>query len=129
MKYLQDYINAGQTKAFEKAGAFFAFSDKQFLEQKKEGVKYTQCGAGMICPVDTCKQLIKELDECYKAGIEQDMKENGCENIIKRELSNHEAYYTGDISSTVEALADYPYPVTIENIEKIFKNKEYKIFA
>ena len=30
--------------------------------------------------------------------------ENGKEGVIKRELSNHECYYTGDISGCEEAL-------------------------
>jgi len=39
MKYLTNYIEEEQTEALNRAGAFFAFSDKQFDEAKKEGVK------------------------------------------------------------------------------------------
>ncbi len=125
MKYLQDYINESQTKALNKAGAFFAFGQKQFDEQKKEGVKYCNGPAGMICPVDTIDILMAELEAGCKAGIEQDIAENGIENIVKRELNNHEAYYTRDITSTVDALSSYP--VTREDIEHIFKNKNYEV--
>lgn len=127
MKYLQDYINDGQTKAFDKAGAFFAFSNEQFDKAKKEGIRYTNIYAGLVCPVDTAETLLLELAEVHKAGIEQDIAENGLENIIKRELSNHEAYYTGDISSTVEVLE--PYDLTREQIYKVFKNKNAKVTA
>ncbi|WP_456303359.1 DUF7659 family protein, partial [Vibrio lentus] len=44
------------------AGAFFAFSNKQFDEAKKEGVKYASLGMGLICPVDNAKQLMTRLD-------------------------------------------------------------------
>lgn len=107
MKYLNDYTQEETTKAFEKAGAFFAFSDKQFEEKKKEGIKYMSCGAGLICPELTAKQLMKDLDDVEKNGIKQDLEENGPEKIIARELRNHEAFYTGDISSTMDALDGY----------------------
>jgi hypothetical protein len=41
MKYLTDYTQEAQTKLFEEKGVFFAFSNKQFEEQRKEGIKYT----------------------------------------------------------------------------------------
>ncbi|MCK9370253.1 hypothetical protein M0R04_10135 [Candidatus Dojkabacteria bacterium] len=125
MKYLQDYMQEAQTKALEKAGAFFAFSNKQFDEQKKDRIKYSNCGMGMICPSENVKTLLDELDRAYKNGIEKDIAENGYTNIVKRELNNHEAYYTQDITDTCNALGDYP--ITKENIYKVFKNKEYII--
>ena len=45
----------------KKYGAFFAFGNAQFDEQRKEGVKYASLGAGLICPVDTYRELCKEL--------------------------------------------------------------------
>lgn len=123
MKYLQDYMNEQQTTALEKAGAFFCFSQKQFDEQKKEGVKYVNTIGGMVCPKDTVETLLLELDTIYKNSIKQDIAENGLEAIIKRELNNHEAYYTGDIYDTVQKLADYP--VTEDDILKVFRNKNH----
>lgn len=107
MKYLSHYISEGQTKAFNECGAFFAFSDKQFAEGKKEGVKYVSLGGGMLCPKENASKLVEQLTAVHKSGVEQDIAENGIDGIIKRELANHEAYYTGDISSTVEALQMY----------------------
>lgn len=122
MKYLQDYINEGQTKAINKAGAFFAFSKQQFDEQKKDGVQYVSTNMGMLCPKDTIDTLLVELDDVYNQGIKDDIADNGLEAIIKRELNNHEAYYTGDIHSTADALADYP--VTVEEISNVFNQQK-----
>ena len=118
MKYLSRYIEDAQTKLFNDTGTFFAFSDKQFNEGIKEGVKYTFMGAGMICPVENVKTLIAGLDAIHEAGIKADIAENGIEAIIARELSNHEAYYTYDISDTVDSLEGYN--VTNEQIQDVF---------
>lgn len=107
MKYLSHYIEQAQTKVFDDCGAFFAFGQNQFDEQKKAGVTYVQLGGGMLCPKDKAGELVERLTAVHKAGIEQDIAENGIDGIIKRELANHEAYYTGDISSTMDALESY----------------------
>lgn len=120
MKYLSDYMQEKQTKAFDKYGAFFAFSQKQFNEAKKEGVKYIATGSGMIVPKENVDVLMKELEDIYQDGIKQDIAENGIEAIIKRELGNYECYYTGDITNAVEALEDYG--ISRDQVEKIFKN-------
>ncbi|MFX4240133.1 DUF7659 family protein [Aliarcobacter butzleri] len=119
MKYLSDYTTNPQTDAFKKHGAFFAFSASQFNENKIEGVKYADCGHGLICPKENVKALLKELDEINQNGIKQDIEENGIEKIIKRELGNYECYYTGEIDDAVEALEDYG--ITQEQILKVFQ--------
>lgn len=125
MKYLQDYMNERQSALFEETGAFFAFSQKQFDEQKKPGVKYVNCGMGMLCPKDSAKALFAGLDAIYKASIQQDIEENGLNRIIIRELNNHEAYYTGSIEDTARALKDYP--VTEADILAVYKNKNHEL--
>jgi len=95
MKYLRQYIEESQTKAFNDAGAFFAFSQDQFNEQAKPGIKYAALGAGLICPVKNVETLNAALDESYQAGIKQDLAENGAKAIIQRELSNHESQLSG----------------------------------
>lgn len=124
MKYLSDYISDKQTDALDAAGAFFAFSQKQFDEAKKEGVVYVNGPMGIICPKDTIKQLMINLEKIVDEGIAEDIKENGLNMIIRRELNNHEAYYTQDIASTVEALGGYP--VTEEEIRAVFRNKNHE---
>ena len=125
MKYLAQYMEEKQTLAFEKYGAFFAFDNKQLKEEAVKGVEYMNMGGGMVAPINNCKALHEELDKIYKESIKQDISENGLEQIILRELNNHEAYYTGDTGSTIEALSSYP--ITVDNIEKLFNNKNYKI--
>lgn len=119
MKYLQHYIEEAQTEAFRKHGAFFAFSPKQFDEQKQEGVLYASLGHGLLCPKPNAQALIEELNSIHDAGVAKDLEENGKEAIIKRELDNHECYYTGSIDACVEKLKAYP--ITEEEIRKVFR--------
>lgn len=114
MKYLSEYIEENQTAIFNKYGVFFAFSNKQFDEAKEEGVKYVSMKMGMICPEKNVQAFTKELHECHKAGIKQDLAENGSEKIIIRELYNHETFYTDDISQVVWALS--PYKITEKEV-------------
>lgn len=114
-----------QAAALDKAGAFFAFSTKQFDEQKKPDIVYMNGPAGMICPKDTIFALLTELETIYTDSIKQDIEENGLNAIIRRELNNHEAYYTNDIESTAQALTEYP--ITRADILAVFKNKNHEI--
>ena len=118
MSNLNDYTQEAITQAFDKAGAFFAFSNEQFAEKQKEGVKYVSMGAGLIAPKEHAEQLAKDIEIITKKGIELDLQENGKESIIKRELANYECYYTGGIDDCVDALSDYD--ITREEIYKVF---------
>ena len=120
MKYLQDYQEEAQTALFNKTGAFFAFNDNQFDEQKKDNVKYLSIDAGLICPEDNIPELIEKLDSIHKEAMAQDLKENGADGIIKRELYNHECFYTGDTMDV--GLQGYGF--TDEQIQTVF-DKEY----
>lgn len=122
MKSLQDYREKAQTQLFAKTGAFFAFSTKQFEEQKKEGVKYVSCGAGMVCPKESVKELSDGIEKIGREAREKDLKENGKENIIIRELYDYESFYTGEIDSARDALT--PYGITTEEIVAAYR-KEY----
>jgi len=118
MNYLSDYINDAQTELFNKVGAFFAFSNKQLEEKIKQGVKYANMGAGLICPVENAKELTSGLSNIQDKGIAKDIAENGIKAIIKRELYNHECYYTGDISDAIDVLEQYD--ITPEQIIEVF---------
>lgn len=126
MKYLQDYQEERQTALFNSTGAFFAFSQSQFNEGKKEGIKYVNCQGGMICPKDNVIILIEGLDQIYKEAIQQDIKENGKEAIIKRELYNYECFYTYDTKSAVDALHGYGFTdddiIAVFNTEKLLQD-------
>lgn len=114
MKHLTDYTEKEQTRLFDKYNVFFAFSSKQFNEQTKdkdEGLKYVSRGAGMYQGYKDAKELKefdKEWNKMLENAIKQDLKENGKEKIIERELNNHECYYTGEIDQNViDSLSDY----------------------
>jgi hypothetical protein len=121
MKYLNDYTDAGISVALTKAGAFFAFGKKQFDEAKKEGVTYVNLHGGLICPKENVETLRKEMDENFQKAIEQDIAENGKEGIIKRELYNHECFYTGDIEDAVSYVATYGF--TAQDVVEVYQKE------
>ncbi len=125
MKYLSDYIEDAQSELFKRTNTIFAFSKKQFDEQKKEGVKYVNMGQGMLTDKKYVEDVINGLHKIAKEGMAKDLKENGKERVILRELANHEAYYTGEIDATYEALKNYG--ITQEEIMKMFRNKNAKL--
>lgn len=120
MKYLSDYTQQAQSSLFDELGAFFAFSNKQFEEAKKKGVEYVSLGMGMIVPKNNAKNLVERLGQIHKEGIKQDIADNGKEAIIRRELFNHECFYTNDICDCVEKLEDYGY--SYDDIYQVFNH-------
>jgi|TARA_B110001469_G_C9382021_1_gene197975 hypothetical protein len=107
MNYLSDYTSAKQTQLLNDNGAFFAFSQKQLDEEKKEGVVYMSIAPGLIVPKINASKILKGFEAINTDGVKQDISENGIKAIIHRELANYEAQITGDISDTVQALEDY----------------------
>ncbi|HHP0488756.1 TPA: DUF7659 family protein [Vibrio harveyi] len=120
MKYLSDYTNEKQTRAFAEFGAFFAFSNEQFAAAKKEGIKYVSLGFGMIVLESNASALVEKLDEIQKDAIAQDIAENGIKAIIRRELFNHECFYTNDICDCVERLEGYN--VSYDEVYEVFNH-------
>jgi len=107
MKYLSDYTEEATTALFKETGTFFAFGNKQFDEQKKEGVEYVSLGAGTVCPKDKAKEFIERLEAIGAEGIKADLADNGKKGVINRELGNHEYCITHDITDTASALSGY----------------------
>jgi len=107
MTTLNTYTQAAQTEAFNKYGAFFAFGNKQFDEQKEDGIKYVDLGAGLIAPKETYKDLIEDLNNIHKCGIAQDIKENGIKKILWREFANYECQIVGSPKDAIDALENY----------------------
>jgi hypothetical protein len=116
-KYIQDK----QTKLFNKMGVIWAFSTKQFDEQKKDGVKYTQISwlGGLIVPKDNTKEMLKLLAVIHKEGKKINREKYTKEQIIEDELINHEAYITMSIDDTVEALSFYGF--TPDDVMTVYK--------
>lgn len=106
-----DYVG----EAIKKHGAFFAFSDKQFAEQRVEGVKYTFLDGGIIVPVSAVKELIADINKATIQTVLDDKQTSTNKEIIWRELANHEAQYSGCIDSTVDALQGYE--ITREDVQ------------
>ena len=124
MKYLSEYTNEPISQALEEFGGFFAFSNDQFQENAKEGVKYCRVGrSGLIAPKENARALVSRMTEIYKEARAKDIEDHGLEGVIKRELSNYECYYTGDPTEAIEALE--PYGITEEQVWEIFRNKEW----
>jgi hypothetical protein len=118
MKYLSDYTQQAQTDLFDELGVFFAFSNQQFEEARKQDIEYVSLGMGMIVPENNAKSLVERLVEIQKEGIKQDIAENGKDAIIRRELFNHECFYTHDITDCVETLKEYGY--SHDNIFQVY---------
>lgn len=125
MKYLQDYMEDKQSALFAKTGSFFAFSKKQFEESKKDGVKYVSIGGGLLCPKENAKELVDSLGIIWNEAVKQDLKESGKEGIIKRELYNHECFYTGDYSAAYDAVSHYGF--TLEDVKRQYYKELPKI--
>lgn len=96
-----------QTKAFNLAGAFFAFSKKKYEENYVAGVEYSSLGSGLICPNINASKLMNDLDAIQAKKIKIDLEENGVKKIIWRELANYECQIINDYSNVVEALEFY----------------------
>lgn len=124
MKYLTHYLEQGTKDLMQKHKAFWAIGDEQFNEKKVDGVTYTQLVSGMIVPVDEADALLKGLNENLNKSIKQDIEENGIENIISREIGNHEVTYTGDLDELKEHIECYKEFAPELNDELILK--EYR---
>jgi uncharacterized membrane-anchored protein len=119
MKTLSTYTDEKINVLFAKYNGFFAFSQSQIDEAKKQNIKYVYRGGGLYHEAGKQKEFDADYEFMIKEAIEQDLKENGKEAIIKRELSNYECYYICDISDAVEALKDYG--ITKEEIQAVFR--------
>ena len=119
MKYLSDYMEKPQTELFKKTGTIFAFSDKQFEEQEVKGKKYSALGSGMYTQKGNEKEVVETLEKIYNKAVNQDLKDNGKDQVILRELLNHEAFYTGEIEDTIHSLEGYK-EISEDDISQIF---------
>jgi len=99
------------SELFKKCGLFFAFSNQQFAEQKKElepGDEYVNAGAGAILPKSKAKEYVtglREINKWYKDAIKDGGAGLRREKIVY-ELGNHEAWYVHDIEDTMMALGE-----------------------
>jgi hypothetical protein len=126
---LKQMVDEKQSAIFKKYGVFFAFSDEQFEKNKtplEDGDKYVRLFGGGFCPKSKAKEMIQALEDAHKWYQEQINSGKLREEHILYELNNHEAFYTGEIGDTLEALGD---DYTAEEVFEVFKanrNAAYK---
>jgi hypothetical protein len=108
----------------KESGMFFAFSDQQMEEGKKNcplesGDEYVRSYAGGVLPRSKSKAFNIASDN-LQVWVEETIKENNLkEQHILYELDNHEAFYTYDITNSMMSL-----PYTEEEVSEVFhKNK------
>ena len=123
MKYLMDYLDPLVSKLLKEHGAFFAFSNSSFEEQKDKKIpKEEYCNMkgypGLVVVRSSVSELAKKLEEALTTAAQKDLAENGRECIIRRELNNREALYTGSIVDTVAAL--HVYGITEEEVISMY---------
>lgn len=129
MKYLSEIVQDEQTAVLTKHGAFFAFGNEQFEEAKDPNIPfsgYYYLYSGMYAPKTNADALVADLADIHTRGIATDIELHGLTAIIQRELSNHEAYYTGEIEETVDALTSYP-GADYDTVMAVYKNKKYEV--
>jgi len=114
MHFLSHYLDKARAEALSAHGAFFAFNDTQFKNEADPDLDYTTLlGAGLFVPRGETKSLVAALETVHKAGIAQDLAENGKTGVIRRELMNYECHFAG-IRDVVWALT--PYGITRDEI-------------
>ena len=101
------------SKALKDNGAFFAFTEEQFEEQKKEGEKYASVGFGLICPADNVKELSKEIERISKEekkkereAIQKRIKELGIEKLPKEERIKNRIILISEAVSRIQNYMD-----------------------
>ena len=108
-KTLKQIKHDEQTRIIKNNGAFFAFNDQQFKEQKKQNIIYVNMGVGLICPKNNAKTLKKELDDLNKKAIKKQMETQSIKDIVFKNCFNYELQYSfNGFEQLKEILQDYP---------------------
>lgn len=111
------------SQLLKNCNVFFAFSDEQFEENKTplaDGDKYVRLGAGGFLPKSKSKQFLEGFDRIekeYKKTIKENKQRKA---LIIDELQNREAFYTGEIDDTLEALGD---DFTAEEVQTVYNEQ------
>lgn len=112
-----------QSELFKECGLFFAFSPSQFQENKtplQESEKYLSIGGGGYLPKNNFDKFDKGMD-LIQAWFKSQVKNNKARRqYIAYELANHEAYYTGCITDTLEALGE---EYTREEVKQVYREE------
>ncbi len=117
-KHLSSYTDQPITELFNQYGAFWAFSNSQFNDAKKDNIEYVTFWGNCFCDKITVKQFIKEYHSIFEEQTKLFLLENKKEDIIKYELANYECFYTGEIEEAFEVLKQYGF--TLEEVKKVY---------
>lgn len=102
---------AKHTALFKDCALFWAFSNEQFAEGKakhpiEEGEKYVSIGAGGYMPKSNVGKFNSGMKEIQRWFNQATKDEKTRKALIRYELNNHEATYTGEIEDTLNALGE-----------------------
>jgi hypothetical protein len=130
VQQLNQERETAQTELFKQVRLFWAFSNQQLEEGKKqinyqEGEKLVHIGGGGYIPksnVDTFLNGLETINKAYKEGVKQNKLRP---KLIAYQLANHECYYTGDIQPALMALGN---DFTEEEVRQVYR-KEFKKWA
>ena len=126
IKEIQTITDNLLSEVFKKHDVIFAFSDKQFEEQKVEGVEYLYSRSlGMFYNKKSKDTIYKDMEEAIDKAIAIDKETNSKESIILRELLNYECFYTGNPGDAITRLEEYNY--TKEEVLEVFNNNFNRI--
>ncbi len=118
-KHITDVTDKLLSKVFRDNDVFFAYSDKQYNEGKKEGVEYVyNKSMNMFYNIEKKDTIYQELDKAIEEAQRIDKELHTKEQIILRELINYECFYICDFTDVVEPLEAYGY--TVKDIQPIF---------
>lgn len=105
-------------------GAFWAFGQAQFEEQRQEGVKYKSIAqlGGLICPAEQVENLISAISKASDAHNKEVKKliedEGKRRELIRYTLDNFESFYTHDLTDATNELERYG--ITSEEVKEEF---------
>ncbi len=124
MSQLRNIQAQAQTELFNKHKVFFAFSNKQLEEGKQQhgitdDVKLVSIGAGGYMLKANAEDFHKEFNQLQEDSVKKHLEIQSIESIIEYELANHECQISYDYSDAFNALQRYP--VTLEQVEEVFK--------
>jgi len=129
-KEIKEQKQTAYNKLIDTCNMFFAFSNEQFAEGAKkhplkESEKYLSIGAGGYMPkhnLETFEKGVEEIEKTFKAQIKEFKMR---EKHILYELNNHECFYTGDITTAVDALGEDYTAEECNAVLKKFRAQKY----
>lgn len=109
-----------QTEMFNRYGVIFAFSDKQFEQQRKQGMEYISAGCGMLVPQDNEDLVFAELEALRQRKGEEMRSNVPREQYIFDALNNYECFWTGDVDNALEDALNYYPDCSYDEVFRIY---------